>query len=277
MSVFLSLLVLTTFPAAWSQFATTPTFLWSNFKTFGDSAQIVDLFPAEKIAEQWSQLKTQPEIILLFVEPDLLTHQISFHRQAFAALQDQIQDSVSSLSIQYTKGSIQDAIDTIVENLPEESTVILASDNSKSQHLSLRDVKSSLPSYQTLKSNGITDVLIVYFDQNEKTDQQFQSDIALLKEIVNFFQDSKFVAIFGSEIENSQTESIQTYPHAHEAYENFESKFEQILQTSTGEVWPNDINAALIIMIPFLIILFIGICCTLDIQSDLLFEADKLK
>jgi len=55
----------------------------------------------------------------------------------------------------------------------------------------------------------------------------------------------------------------------------FEDTFAQngdVLYTTN---WPDGVIEGLVVMIPFLSILLIGVCCTLQLQSDLKFDAEK--
>jgi hypothetical protein len=47
------------------------------------------------------------------------------------------------------------------------------------------------------------------------------------------------------------------------------------LEASDDSYWPDGVVAGLIIMVPFLVILSIGVCCTFNIQSALKFDGEK--
>jgi len=295
---------------------TSPVFAWSNTGFFrGRNLKVNDLVSTEDVSNGLQRMKgskleaimnsetNNPEVIVVFAEPELRTEQVTVLTHARASqpdggalgnLKGLIESySSSSVSIPYAYSEDGSIASSIVNNLLTQypnADLIVARDSRESPSfvraassvLTLAQLMDNFKSGKALSplSDGVTDVIYVSFASpavsgadnlvlsSYKTDDSY---------MMNFHEALKasnvpFVAAFTAE---RATDNIQlNFPVSHPQIARFEMQFRQE-DNGGSRFWPPEVIEGLILMIPFLIILIIGICCTCNIQSALKFEADR--
>jgi len=283
--------------------ATSPVFMWSSVESFkGVNAQDVDVATVEDITHAFQKTESplakyfnndaKPEILIIFVEPELRSEQIpilahSYKTQpnggAFSNLKRFVETSRSSLVVPYVSSEGFSIGSTIAENLitglPSSSSIVVVGDavtlsSSKIVKISMSSLMSKLSDGTwDLLNNGVTDLLIVSFESTFETEESkvhasFAADDSSMNSIVAALRQVSYTAIFTADrsgsILNNRAPNM----------EHFVKKFQQtdILYFTN---WPYAITQALIIMLPFLFILSLGIWCTYQLQSALKFDAEK--
>jgi len=113
-----------------------------------------------------------------------------------------------------------------------------------------------------LASNGVTDLVVVQFDGSFASDDE---SIAAVLSKVEF----SYVALF-----TSAKSSVDTFASTFGKIAMLQEE-RALSQSDDDGYWPDGVVAGLIIMIPFLIILFVGVSCTFNVQSALKFDGEK--
>jgi len=168
-----------------------------------------------------------------------------------------------------------------MNNLPAGGKIILAKDSDSTvlesvesrkgiEYMSLAQLKNVAATNWDLLSNGVTDVVVVCFDSPavhtdniEEVTSSYSADDLFMNSILHSLG-SDYLAIFT--VEKPAAESIKQARAIMMARQ---------LSDDSGAFYPSDVIEAHIVMIPFLIILFTGICCTCSVQSELKFDAEK--
>jgi len=282
---------------------TSPLFMWSNTEYFvGRNVHVDGYLSSEevshfltkqesKIQKYLNEKRIEPEVIFVFVEPELRTEQFpmlanshSSHPNggAFGKLKGTMESySTSSISIPYTHVGDSNTIASSIisklkRNLAEGAKILLAKDTdsnilgsieSEIERVSLDQLKSASNKWDLL-SNGKTDVIVVCFnspvlhmDNIDQVTSNYAADDAYINSLLHSFG-SSYLAIFTAES-----------PAAEEIKQARATMI--VRQLNDNSIYPSDIVQAHIVMIPFLIILFVGICCTCSVQSELKFDAEK--
>jgi len=281
---------------------TSPVFMWSNTQYFtGQNVVVNELMSTEDVVSslgggesplkiQLKEGRQQPEIVFVFVEPELRTEQFpmladaySVHPSggAFSKLKGTIESYArSSLVVPFThvgnSKSIGSSIATdMITNLPQGGNVIVVnsetafSGRTGIQRLTLEGLKVLLSTKDcSLLSNGVTDVVIVYFSSPavhpnnvDQVSSSYANDDAYMHSILDSMTAS-YLAIFTAD--KPASESIK------QARASL-----SVQQLAPQSIYPGDVLEAQIVMIPFLFILLVGLCCTSSVQSDLKFDAEK--
>jgi len=285
-----------------------PLFMWSNSEYFvGKNLHVNKYTSTEEVVNslvgQHSSLETflkegkvQPEVIFVFVEPELRTEQFplladsySVHPNggAFSKLKGTLESyATSSLVVTYTHSGTKsigsELVYDLADNLAVGATITLVKDSDSdllSEFASRKDVaRISLAQLKfvaskdwSILSNGKTDLVIVCFDSPavhaDNIDQvlpSYVADDAFMHSILHSLG-SSYLAVFTAD--KAATESVK---HARATF-----MVRQLSDTTDDSIYPSDLIEAHIVLIPFLIILFTGICCTFGVQSDLKFDAEK--
>jgi len=279
---------------------TSPLFMWSNKQYFtGQNIVVNELMSTDDVVsglrggesplkEQLKEGRKQPEIVFVFVEPELRTEQFpmladaySVHPNggAFAKLKGTIESYArSSVVVPFTyvgsSKSIGSSIASdMVTNLHGGSVIVVNSETAFAertgiQRLSLEGLKEIATKDWSLLSNGVTDVVIVYFESPAvhpnnvyQVSSSYANDDAYMHSILDPLSAS-YLAIFTAD--KPASESVK------------QARASLAVQQLTSQsIYPPDVIEAQIIMIPFLFILFVGICCTSSVQSSLKFDAEK--
>jgi len=264
----------------------------------------------ENAIKNFVNANVKPEVIAVFIQPHLKTTElITFsdarnaqpNGGAFKNLKRFVETSPSSLVLPYvfSTHNIQERpnigtviVDDIIKHLPSSANVIVASNDAevatiksieKVKVISLNELsKMAHQSHWDILSNGVTDVIVVYLD---KADQDNSREVInagddYMNNIVASLKRANYVAAFTAD---SPVDSIhQSFPSTHPVLQRFAASVQQVLDetyvaTNDDGLMPDSIVEALLVMLPFLIILFVGVCCTYNIQSVLKFDAERPK
>jgi len=138
--------------------------------------------------------------------------------------------------------------------------------------MTLQELESaSKSSNWEILNNGVTDVIVVYF--NSAKDADLEVDDSFVGRIDSSLRTTSYVALFTGNL--GQSPILSNLPETHEKMAHFERRFTQ--PGSDNTEWPEDVIAALFISAFLLFIAYLGICCTFNIQSSLKFDGDKLQ
>lgn len=273
---------------------TTPALFWSNKGFLGERDQTLEVLATDKLVKSIISQSINPEVIVLFVEPELSTKEFSTLAGAyeqlpnggsFSNLKRLIETSASSKVAPYVHGIYQTSLvgtsiaADILSSLSHSSTVnvFVASDslapsgfsnprtaesisNLNVQKISIAQFKQNLESNWEILSNGKTDVVVVYLNAHYKADDEFVGSVCA-------GLTAPYVAVFTAET----AESILT-TNVGEMKEVFYKD-----SSSDDGNWPSEIVEALLVILPYIIILLLGLCCSFSIQSELKFDAEKPK
>lgn len=258
--------------------STVPALFWSNTNTFSKSMlelnQIITTQDVEQILTQNTEKfasivsKTSPQITLVFLEAKLDTTNIysvlggrtKDNNGYLPSLKAIIEGSTTSMIAPYV--NITGNFD--VELSKQFNRVIVVK-----QSEDMITVDGQVVAIDQLANTVQSgDLVLVYMDAVD-----VQQTNAIFQNVFEVVKGYNYVAAFTSSQQKSyQFEAV--YPHL--------AKIQRDVQATLGVsgssgYWLDGIVEALIIMIPFLIILFTGLCCTFNVQSELKFEGEKLK
>lgn len=276
---------------------TTPALFWSNKGFLGDRDQTLEVLTTDKLVKSIFSKSVNPEVIVLFVEPELSTKEFSALSGAyeqlpnggsFSNLKRLIETSSSSKVAPYVHGIYQSSLigtsiaSDVLSSLAQSSTVnvFVASDsvapsgfsnprtaesvsNLNIQKISIAELKQNLQSNWEILSNGKTDVVVVYLDAQYKADDEFVGSVCSMLAV-------PYVAVFTGET----AESVLTT-----SVDEMSGLYYKDSSDDSGDDsnWPPEIVEALLVMIPYILILLVGVCCSFQIQSELKFDAEKPK
>jgi len=295
---------------AFSMTETSPVFMWSNTQTFtGRNIQEINVIPARALSKfintespisQYLTTKGEtPEVIVVFVEPFLASEQIPILAHAYDAqpnggvfshIKTLVESARSSLVIPYTSSPSvgTEFIRSLTASLNGGSVYTVEDSNinvDSPNHMTASELVKKLGSSSwSPLSNGITDLIVVHFSASVSSNyddaaiqKQYESDDQTVADIVSALGDVKYLAIFTSESGSSRlgTQSSRRSEPNGAHMKAFNQRFGQSYDTLYTTNWPDGAIEALIVMIPFIVILFIGICCTFCVQSDLKYDAEK--
>lgn len=243
-----------------------PTFFWSNYASLGGHSQVGHQ-DAAKIHERLSKLSQAPELIVLFIENDATSFSQNLNK--FSNLKNLIDSSESSLVVQYTSG---DAVNSVISGIDKMKTGTIYQVQSKglsslkqtrTESLSMEQFLNLVKGNWEAKTNGKTDLVVVSLPEGDLTvhDNYFQQVSRDLNN-VNFI--GVVASIQPSEIRSLKLESVGL------------SKFdEQFPQAEEGYgLFPMFMVEAVVIVFILLLILSVGVCCTLSLQSDLRYDLE---
>jgi len=254
--------------ASESSTSTSPLFLWSNIPYFqGKNNQVKTLTPVESIQETLQNSgfisKTQkPETVIVFVQPNLNDFvKISAARTskpdggAFANLKKLVETSTSSVVIPYVlpkEGSISTHVVESLKSMIDGTTTIVSK-------------KFDQEEFKKTSNNGLTDLIIVHFNG------QFAEEDLLLNEYISMISSSTYVSIFTAN-ESKDDNKVINKRFSQNDVRTLSKRLSQEDYTSSGNIWNRSIVTGLVLMVPFIIILIVGLRCGFDIQSEINFE-----
>jgi len=254
--------------ASESSTSTSPLFLWSNIPYFqGKNNQVKTLTPVESIQETLQNSgfisKTQkPETVIVFVQPNLNDFvKISAARTskpdggAFANLKKLVETSTSSVVIPYVlpkEGSISTHVIESLKSMIDGTTTIVSK-------------KFDQEEFKKTSNNGLTDLIIVHFNG------QFAEEDLLLNEYISMISSSTYVSIFTAN-ESKDDNKVINKRFSQNDIRTLSKRLSQEDYTSSGNIWNRSIVTGLVLMVPFIIILIVGLRCGFDIQSEINFE-----
>jgi phosphopentomutase len=230
---------------------------------------------------------------LFFIEPELRTehfplladaYSVQPNGGAFSKLKGTLESySTSSLVVPYTHVGEEKSIGSSIvmqlgRHLSKGASIIFASEDSESlqsldkmsvSRISLEELKNLATKDWSIFSNGVTDIVIVSFDSPavhadnvQEVAPSYAADDAYMHDLLQNIEGS-YVAIYTADKPANEGVKLARA-----------TMMVRQLAASTG-IYPAAIVEAQIVMIPFLFILFVGLCCTYSVQSDLKFDAEK--
>jgi len=302
LNVFIGLLVISSSYGSYSPVATSPILMWSNTNTFvGRNFQEVSIVNMNQIndampswasqrgdvsSKYFTESATPSELVILFTEPKLSSEQFSLLAQAhlvnpnggaLSNLKNFVETSKSSLVFPYVASSfVGKQLASHIESTIKGSTFTLTAEELEN--------KLRQGDWNVL-NNGVTDLIVVEFSSpavaslldDSSVHSLYASDDASIANIIALVKDVKYTAIFTSNGADSQVlDTIEVAERqGRSEMAQFRDTYNQdgdLLYTTN---WPVGVVEGLLVMAPFVAILFIGLCCIMQVQSDLKFGAEK--
>jgi len=291
---------------------TSPAFIWANnnYLFSGQNVQVLDVASSEDIKDAVLKTKIptvlsphfthgvaqQPEVFFIFIENELRTDQVPALGNSLKNIKSLVQSSSSSMAIPYVYNKGYGNIGTdIAAALADKSSKVMLATNGDYSNLpsSLRRHVVSLEKLVSLASdsswellhNKQMDVVVVMFDSHSSNNNRPTMDAPMLEGVA---VDDSYIAILLSHIKSVSYVSLFTaqqpatpvdyfFPSSDPKLARFE---EAVTQTGLGDTcngcfWPDSVVEGLVVIAPFLIILFIGVTCNYSIQSELKYEAER--
>jgi len=247
--------------------------MWSNTKYFNgknievsektSSDALKSAFNGEgPLAKYLGDHKT-PEAIVVFVEPEVTQKTPALVHTA-SQVKGSLGSSASSMVLHEVtaQASGPGLVMALIQNVPTGATVTVARNAGSKLLANLNgrpDVQFvTLDALKERKhSNGLTDLIVVVLDEPAA-----DAVTSILRTIPG-----NYLAMLTT-----------AKPESEEALLAGGSKLVQEVEAiNDGTSWDSELIEAVIVMIPFVVILLIGICCTLSVQSGLKFEGEKKK
>eukprot|EP01118_Nematostelium_gracile_P020451 TRINITY_DN991_c0_g1_i1.p1 TRINITY_DN991_c0_g1~~TRINITY_DN991_c0_g1_i1.p1 ORF type:complete len:345 (+),score=105.47 TRINITY_DN991_c0_g1_i1:91-1035(+) len=283
---------------------TSPLFLWSNTKVFnGQNLQVSDLIQTQQLFGAMMGQKNdfskyvndgvEPEVIVLFIEPQLRSEQFPMlaqaydsqpHGGAFTNLKALIEGyAASSIVIPYSTPRFS-AGSMIRELIPFMKTrggsVFVARDSdfvleelnlNGVQILTLDALKQKADGKWDILSNGKTDLIVVGFNSPVVDPENIQIASAAYAKDDQYIKD--VVSGLGQDYVAAFTSNKAVDEDTKEARKR-NVKQQLLAATEDGSIFPPAIIEAVIVMIPFILILYVGVSCSSAVQSVLKFDAE---
>jgi len=281
--------------------STTPMFMWSNLNIFNSqNIQEINFISTQQVAngiqKKESVLSTyissnfeQPELIIVFLENLLLSEDLpqlahSYETKpnggALSNLKRLVETSKSSLVIPYVVSSASHSLFVgrdIIESLSKSINGQVITKEAQEFVDALKNKDN-----QDILNNGKTDLVVLHFNHpSDDSDYQekanHDSKVAVVINAVTELS-STYLAIFTGNNDNTETEIQHSRKASHlgtRELRGFEVVYGQDGDVLYSTNWPDGVIEGLLVMVPFLAILFIGLCCTLQLQSELKFDAEK--
>jgi len=277
--------------------------MWSNLNIFNSqNIQEINILSTHQVSngiqKKESILSTyinndfeQPELIIVFLENLLLSedlpqlahsYQTKPNGGAFSNLKRLVETSKSSLVIPYVVSGTSSA--TFVGNdiTQSLSKFINGQVIRKEAQEFVDELKNK--DNQDILNNGKTDLVVLHFNHPE-VDSEYQvysiddSKVAVVINAVTELS-STYLAIFTGNNVETEIQQISKKATLNSELGTRELRGFEVVYGQDGDVlystnWPDGVIEGLLVMLPFLAILFIGICCTLQLQSELKFDAEK--
>jgi len=266
--------------------------MWSNTQQFnGKNVYLNNYTSVEQISEKFLSKFSSMEAVFVFIEPELRSEQFPLLAEAyqvhpnggaFSKLKGTLESySSSSIVIPYAHVNANKSIGLSVVNelmkkLKQDANIILAVDSDKIKvdhqrvtQLSLDQLKNVATKEWNILSNGMMDLVIIGFDSPaihvgnvDEVAPTYARDDNYMYQLLHSIE-GHYVAIFTADMPAAETVKI--------ARANMMVR--QL--TAYSGLYPAELVEASFVMIPFILILFTGICCTFSVQSDLKFDAER--
>jgi len=283
---------------SWGNAQSSPVFVWSNVPLFSEpNIQILETVNTKEVSEliasasiknsqnplgKYVSHTIQPELVVVYLESELKREQFSVVTHAYSEQPDggafsnlkRLVETQSSAVIPYTRGLGSSLISSLAASLPSSASTIFVSNDGipaslqtlNFQSLSKEEFEKLLQSDWKLLHNGVSDLVIVFMGSSQ--DDSFVGRISLELSKIGSLSFLAFERV---------TERPNHYPISHPVMAHWEERYQQrsVAQGDSNSLMPAEIAGALIIMIPFLFILFWGIYWTFSLQSSLKFDAEK--
>jgi len=256
-----------------------------------------------------SRVNTSPELVVLFLEPKITTPLMEqsagsyglHDGGAFSNLKRYVETSISSLVAPY--GSYEGywrpfllLLSHVVQPLEDHKASFILATPSESELSSLKGTISKigldgleeyLSSHKELFSNEVADLLVVEFPQHASlVSEEFASDDALLAKItgqIAALSSGNYVALFTGM--NPVFSDAYVHLTTETPQNDIEHYLRDVLQSSASSssncttnctndtFWPTPLVEGLMVSLVLLIILTIGLYCSLSMQGPDRFEA----
>jgi len=246
---------------------------------------------SNSVSKYFNKNSEQSEVIIVFVEPSLSSEQIPLLAHSFESnpnggslsnIKKYVESSKSSLIFPYVSSpSVGSDLTQYLSSSLKGTTYIV-----DGASMTIDELKEKINGNWEILSNGITDLIVVYFNSpallsmidESSIHSDYSNDDSSIKEIISAFgkKDIKYTAIFTANHAGSAFDVIQSYTksngHEMRSFGAINRQTNDVLYTTN---WPIGIVEAIFVMAPFIAILFVGICCTMQIQSTLKFDGER--
>jgi hypothetical protein len=310
----LSILYLISATFAPSTFSTVPLLVWSGDDYFAPGSHNPELISNEQLETLFQRVAglknqdsviefvktTSPEVVVVFVENKLRTDQFSQYarqganeHQTFNRLRTAFKSSKTSASCPYVLASeylpISDVISQTTNDLLQSSptsTVYIVNDQTEAAtqtqsgviNRSLVQFLEDISLGNTIFSNGVTDFVAIHFSPKEETTQatalsEDDSYIGTIHQIINKETNGNYIAVFTAD--TPQEKSIRRIRATKTEDENVE--FTASVSNFFSTYFPIQVTFALFTFALLIIILLVGILCTMSIQAPQRFETARAR
>jgi len=275
---------------------TSPVLAWSNSLVFeGKNVQILEAKRADEV-NIWTGRKDSIELVVLYIEPQMKTEEFTriagawtdlSQGGAFTHLKNLFQfQSSSSVAFPYVvSDSIANTlISTLLESAPARSEVVVVGTGSQLSALRGKNVRQ-IASFEALKEvmnpewsllhNGVSDLLIINLEvpQEKSMEEIYSSHDNIFEVVDKAIKEAGYIAVFTSS--EPVPDVKRAFPVSHPLMARFEERQVQEQLGADDTFWPDHVVEGLIVMVPFIVILFVGVCCLFGVQSALKFDAEK--
>jgi len=301
---------------------TVPVFMWSDKQIFS-TAQIADTITtgdvefalasllrqnthkSSKLSSSFNQNAAAPEVVILFVEPELRTDQVPYIASAFAStpggsfshIKKAIETSASSLVMPYTVVSevtlLDEALLDSLEALNNNANLFLSASGNLFARLRQQNgvkavaVNSLISEMKSSNAftNGVTDLVVVSFDNSDYADHD--TVIGDLLESIQTSTKGNYVAIYTA---NMPTNSQFTWSFEEHATREFHQNIAfAVFDNNNGtkndsnvthhkiNYFPGPFIEVLLICAVLVTMLFTGACAIFSLQTPDKWEAPKVK
>jgi len=245
-------------------------YMWSNTKYFnGKNIEVAEQTSGDALKSalngegplaKYLGDHSTPEAIVVFVEPELAQHTPTLNTNTLSHLKGSLGSSASSLNLHAVSSQAAGSglVMSLIQNLPTGATVTVARNPGSKLLTNLNgrpDVKFiTLEELKHRKdSNGVADLVIVVLDEPAA-----DAVTSILRTTPG-----NYLAM------------LTTAKPESEAHFGGSKLVQEVEAINDGTSWDSELIEAVIVMIPFVIILLTGICCTCSLQSALKFDGEK--
>jgi len=308
----LSILFLISATFSPSTFSTVPLLVWPGDNYFAPGSHNPELISNEQLETLFQRVAglknqdaviefvktTSPEVVVVFVENKLRTDQFTQYtrqsakeHQTFNRLRTAFKSSKSSASCPCVLASeylpLSDVISQTTNDLLQSSptsTVYIVNDQSATQIQSgvisrtLVQFLQEISLGNAIFSNGVTDFVAIYFSPKEENTQattlsEDDSYIGTIHQIINKETDGNYIAVFTAD--TPQEKSIRRVRATKTEDENVE--FTATISNFFSTYFPLQVTFALFASALLIIILLVGVLCTMNMQSPQRFETARAR
>jgi len=292
----LSVVLLLVTSTTGSTLETSPLFMWSNYRYFTEQrSQHQILTPVDTLRQSLSHgllhkyvapQAESPEAIVVFLQPHLKTEEFfslsaartpSSSGGVFSSLKAMVEESSSSLTIPFVQPVNGDNVigsliaSQMATQVEGDVYVISSVDNSVNIEGAKRITLDQLKTMERIGSS--TDLFVVVMNGREGDQSSLREDDAILRQVCESLKTRKFIGLFTAE-KATLPNIHKRFPQQHDNYEFISKRYAQPDEVLGANIWNDSIVTALVVMIPFILILFIGLKCGFAIQSDVKFESN---
>jgi len=311
----LSILFLIGANIAPSTFSTVPLLAWSGDNYFAAGSHNPELISNDQLETLFQRVaglqsqetaiefvkSTPPEVVVVFVENKLRTDQFSQYAQRqdkgehqdFNRLRTAFKSSKSSASCPYVMASeylplsdvISQTTNDLLQSSPSSSVYIINDQIDPETKTQSGVIRKTLIQFleeislgNSIFSNGVTDFVTIYFspkDENTLATSLNEDDsyIGTVHQIINKETNGNYIAVFTAD--TPQEKSIRRVRSTKNEDEVV------FLTTSIGnfftKYFPLEVTLALVSIALLLLILVVGVVCTMNMQSPQRFETPRVR